>query len=266
MKYNLFKYVMLGIFIIFAFFIILVLISPTLYIKTGNLINLLVNSREISFSLILSLTTSLSAVILAIIFGVPTAYVLSRYEFKFKKLIDIILDIPLVLPPLILGLSLLVLLGPLGGNALAKLGLNFVFTKLGIVIAQFVVAAPLLIRSLKIAFSNVDPKLEKAAMTLGDNHFKVFKNITLPLSKDGIITGVTTAWARAMGEFGATVMLVGATRLKTETLPIAVYLNMTTGDLEMAVTVSIIMIIFSIIIMSILQLYNKNTYKYGRIY
>ena len=266
MKYNLFKYIMVGIFIIFAFFIILVLISPTLYIKTGNLINLLVKSREISFSLILSLTTSLSAVILAIIFGVPTAYVLTRYEFKFKKLIDIVLDIPLVLPPLILGLSLLVLLGPIGGSSLAKVGLNFVFTKLGIVIAQFLVAAPLLIRSLKIAFSNVDPKLEKAAMTLGDNYFKVFKNITIPLSKNGIVTGVTTAWARAMGEFGATVMLAGATRFKTETLPIAVYLNMTTGDLEMAVTVSIIMIIFSIIIMSILQLYNKNTFKYGRIY
>ncbi|MCF8001876.1 MAG: ABC transporter permease [Halanaerobiales bacterium] len=265
MKYNIFKIIMLSIFTIFAAFIILVLISPTLYIKSTNLLNLLINSKEVSFSLILSITTSLSAVFLAIIFGIPTAYVLSRYEFKFKRIIDIILDIPLVLPPIILGLSLLVLLGPIGGNQLAKLGLNFVFTKLGIVMAQFVVVAPLLIRSLKIAFSNVDPKLEKAAMTLGDNHFQVFKNITIPLSKEGIITGVTTAWARAMGEFGATVMLAGATRLKTETLPIAVYLNMTTGDLEMAVTVSIVMIIFSIIIMGILQIYNKNIYDYGGI-
>ncbi|HKL13941.1 MAG TPA: ABC transporter permease [Halanaerobiales bacterium] len=265
MRYNIFKLIMSGIFTLFVIFIILVLISPTLYIKTTNLLNLLLHSREVTFSLILSITTSISAVILAVLFGLPTAYVLSRYEFKFKKLIDIILDIPLVLPPIILGLSLLVLLGPIGGNQLAKLGLNFVFTRLGIVMAQFVVAAPLLIRSLKIAFSNIDPKLEKAAMTLGDNHFQVFKNITLPLSKDGIITGITTAWARAMGEFGATVMLAGATRFKTETLPVAVYLNMTTGDLEMAVTVSIVMIIFSILIMGILQFYNKSLYKYGGI-
>ncbi len=265
MRYNIFKLFMSGMFILFVIFIILVLISPTLYIKTTNLLNLLLNSKELTFSLILSITTSISAVILAVLFGLPTAYVLSRYDFKFKKIIDIILDIPLVLPPIILGLSLLVLLGPIGGNQLAKLGLDFVFTKLGIVMAQFVVAAPLLIRSLKIAFSNVDPKLEKAAMTLGDNHFQVFKNITLPLSKDGIITGITTAWARAMGEFGATVMLAGATRFKTETLPIAVYLNMTTGDLEMAVTVSIVMIIFSIIIMAILQLYNTSIYEYGGI-
>jgi molybdate transport system permease protein len=263
MKHSVFKQIMKAIFAIFVIFIILVLISPTLYIKTNNLLDLLLNSREISFSLILSLTTSISAVILAVIFGVPTAYVLARYDFKFKKIIDIILDIPLVLPPIILGLSLLVLLGPIGGNQLAKIGLNFVFTRLGIVMAQFIVAAPLLIRSLKIAFSNIDPKLEKAAMTLGNNHFQVFKNITLPLAKDGIITGITTAWARAMGEFGATVMLAGATRFKTETLPIAVYLNMTTGDLEMAVTVSIVMIIFSIIIMGILQLYNKSIYQYG---
>src|SRR6056297_1657827 len=258
MKHNIFKYIMISIFIIFAVFIVVVLISPTLYIKTSNLINLLINNQEITFSLILSLTTSLSAVFMATIFGVPVAYVLSRYDFKFKNIIDIILDIPLVLPPIILGLSLLVLLGPIGGNYLAKIGLNFVFTRLGIVMAQFVVCAPLLIRSLKIAFSSIDPKLEKAAMTLGDNHFQVFKNITIPLSKDGIITGVTTAWARAMGEFGATVMLAGATRFKTETLPIAVYLNMTTGDLEMAVTVSIVMIVFSILIMGILKIYNNN--------
>ncbi|MCF8009586.1 MAG: ABC transporter permease [Halanaerobiales bacterium] len=258
MKYSIFKYMMISIFFIFVVLIVIVLISPTLYIKTSNIINLLINNEEIAFSLILSLTTSLSAVFFATIFGIPVAYVLSRYDFKFKNLIDIILDIPLVLPPIIIGLSLLVLLGPIGGNYLAKIGLNFVFTRLGIVMAQFVVCAPLLIRSLKIAFSSIDFKLEKAAMTLGDNHFQVFKNITIPLSKDGIITGVTTAWARAMGEFGATIMLAGATKYKTETLPIAVYLNMNRGNLEMAVTVSIVMIVFSILIMGVLKIYNSN--------
>jgi molybdate transport system permease protein len=129
--------------------------------------------------------------------------------------------------------------------------------------AQFMIATPFVIRSFKTAFGGVNPKLEEAAMILGDGYFTVFRRITLPLAREGIISGITLGWARAMGEFGATIMLAGATRLRTETLPIAVYLNISTGDMDVAIAISLLMIIFSIIILAILKLFgSEGIYRY----
>lgn len=261
MKYNLFKILLFSIFTIFIIFLLSVLFTPIIYNK-GHALLSIIHNKEVYFALLLSLITSLISITIATIIGLPVAYVLARYDFKGKRLFDVLVDLPIILPPLVTGMSLLILLGPVLGNWLGKLGLNFVFTPLGIIMAQLVVAAPFAIRSFKTAFVGIDPTLEKAAMTLGDHHFKVFRRITLPLAKNGIITGITMAWARAVGEFGATVMLAGATRFKTETLPIAIYLNIATGNIDLAIAIALIMIIFSIIVLTVIKIFDKGLYNY----
>ncbi|ADL12016.1 ABC transporter permease [Acetohalobium arabaticum] len=257
MKFNYFKVIMFIVFIVFIVFLTTVLFTPLIYIKGATLLSVLVNNQEVYYALSLSLLTSLISILLATIISLPVGYVLARYDFRGKKVFDILLDLPIILPPLVMGLSLLILLGPVLGDQLAKLGIKFVFTPLGVVMAQFIVATPFTIRSFKTAFIEIDPNLEKAAMTLGDSYFQVFRRITLPLAKNGIVSGITLAWARAMGEFGATVMLAGATRLKTETLPIAIFLNISTGDMDVAISISLIMIIFSIIVLGVLKTFDK---------
>ncbi|MBM7622508.1 ABC transporter permease [Sporohalobacter salinus] len=264
MEFNYFKVVMFTIFVIFIAFLSTVLFTPLMYVKVTTLLSVLFNNQEVYYALSLSLISSLISISLAAIISLPVGYVLARYDFIGKKLFDILLDLPIILPPLVMGLSLLILLGPVLGDQLAKLGIRFVFTPLGVVMAQFMVATPFTIRSFKTAFIEIDPNLERAAMTLGDSYFQVFRRITLPLARNGIISGITLAWARAMGEFGATVMLAGATRLKTETLPIAIFLNISTGDMDVAISISIIMIIFSVIVLGILKAFGKEAYEYRR--
>lgn len=262
MKLNFFKFFMFAVFIGFILFLLTVLLTPILYIKGSTLISVLLHNQEVYYALSLSLITSLISTLLATVISLPVGYVLARYDFMGKELFDILLNLPIILPPLVMGLSLMILLGPVLGDYIAQLGVRFVFTPLGVVMAQFIVATPFTIRSFKTAFAEIDPVLEKAAMTLGDSYFAVFKRITLPMAKNGIISGITLAWARTMGEFGATVMLAGATRLKTETLPIAVFLNISTGDMSVAISISLIMITFSIIILAILKIFNRSPYGY----
>ncbi|MGM0471108.1 MAG: ABC transporter permease [Bacillota bacterium] len=262
MKLNYFKVAVITIFILFIAFLLTVLVTPIIHIKGTKLISVLLNNREVYFALTLSLITSLISISAATVISLPVGYVLARYDFPGKKLCDILLDLPIILPPLVMGLSLLILLGPVFGSTLSKLGINFVFTPLGVVMAQFMVATPFTIRSFKTAFGEIDPTLERAAMTLGDSYFTVFRRITLPLARNGIISGITLAWARAMGEFGATVMLAGATRFKTETLPIAIFLNINTGSLDVAISIALIMIIFSVIVLAVLKLFNRDVYEY----
>lgn len=262
MKIDIFKIFAFIIFIIFITFVLAVLFTPIVYIKGKNLLTVIMNNEELYFALFLSLGTSLVSIFMATMVALPVGYVLARYDFWGKNFFDIILDIPIILPPLVMGISLLILLGPVLGEYLNKVGLKFVFTPLGVIMAQFMVAAPFAVRSFKTAFMEVEPDLEKAAMTLGDHRLRVFRRITLPLARNGLIVGTTMAWARAVGEFGATVMLAGATRLKTETLPIAIFLNISAGEIEVAISVSLIMVVFSIVILAVLKKFEKGKYYY----
>ncbi len=257
-----FKFFAVSVFIFFIIFLLVVLITPALYIRGDSLVEIFSNNREVSFALIFSLITSVISILLAAIVALPTGYVLARYDFPGKRIFDIIIDLPIILPPLVMGLSLLVLLGPVAGDYLSKIGLRFVFSPPGVVMAQFTVATPFAIRSFKTAFAGVDPSLERAAMTLGDSYFRVFRKITLPLARNGIIAGITLAWARAIGEFGATVMLAGATRFKTETLPIAIFLNISMGEINVAITIGLIMIAFSALVLAFLKIFDYDRFNY----
>lgn len=216
-------------------------------------------SEETLFALRLSLFASLFATVVALILGLPSGYLLARRSFWGKTFIDTLLDIPLVMTPLVAGMGLLFLFGQTFlGKDLARAGIHFVFSPWGAVLAQAFVAAPIVTRSSKAAFEEVSPRYEWAAQTLGLRPIRVFFRVTLPMARQGILSGIVLAWARAIGEFGATLMVAGATRMKTETLPIAVYLNISSGELGIALSCALMLIVTGFIILLILRRIGNN--------
>lgn len=210
-------------------------LSPAIALRT-------LASPEIRFALRLSLTTSLAATAVSVVLGVPSGYVLARHSFPGKAVLDTFLDLPLVMTPLIAGVGLLFLFGESGlGGLLSRWGIRVLFTPLGAVAAQVFVAAPIVTRSSRAAFESLSPRYEWAGQTLGLAPGRVFFRVTLPMAGRGILSGTVLAWARAVGEFGGTLMVAGATRFHTETLPIAVYLNITSGEMEVALSAALIL-------------------------
>ncbi|WP_313701926.1 molybdate ABC transporter permease subunit [Achromobacter sp.] len=182
--------------------------------------------------LLLSLKVAGWATLLATVAGTAAAYGLSRWRWPGRDLLDAILTLPLVLPPTVLGYYLLVLLGRRGiiGETLARWNIELVFTWQGAVIAASVVAFPLVFKSARAAFENVDGQLENAARVLGVGEAAVFFRVTLPLAARGIAAGVLLAFARALGEFGATLMIAGNLPGRTQTLSVAIYEAVQAGD------------------------------------
>jgi molybdate transport system permease protein len=181
--------------------------------------------------------TSIAATFLSLILAVPAGYVLARTDFPGKAILDTFLDIPLVITPLIAGVGLLFLFGKnMLGARLGEWGIHILFTPWGAVMAQTFVASPIVMRSSRAAFERVGPRYEWAAATLGLRPWQVLFQLSLPLARQGIMAGTVLGWTRAMGEFGATLMVAGAIRFKTETLPIAVYLNISSGELGTALS------------------------------
>ncbi|WCP84028.1 molybdate ABC transporter permease subunit [Vibrio harveyi] len=177
-------------------------------------------------ALILSLKVGAYAVLWLIPLGIAFAWLLSRKEFIGKSILDSLIHLPLVLPPVVIGYLLLISLGRQGflGNWLYEhFGLVFSFNWKGGVVACVVVALPLMVRSVRLSLDNVDPKLEHAASTLGASPLKVFFTITLPLTIPGIITGTMLSFARSLGEFGATISFVSNIPGETQTIPLAMY-------------------------------------------
>lgn len=194
-------------------------------------------SEETRFALSLSLLTSIASISLALILGVPAGYFLARARFPGKAVLDTFLDLPLVITPLVAGMGLLLLFGKqMLGGPLEGWGIHILFTPLGAILAQTFVACPIVLRSSRAAFERVGPRYEWAAATLGLRSFQVFFRITLPMARGGVLAGAILGWTRAMGEFGATLMVAGAIRFKTETLPTAVYLNISSGELGTALS------------------------------
>jgi molybdate transport system permease protein len=239
-----------------VFFITLVLcviLSLCLYSDPTTVINNLL-SKEIHFAVSLSLTTSLVSTLLCVIVSIPTGYILARKRGIFVSIMDMLVDMPIAFPPLVAGVGLLILLGPVLGIYLAKVGLKFVFTTQGIIISQFFVAAPFSIKMMKSTFQEIDSRYEIVARTLKARRFGAFFRVTLPLAREGIIGMISLTWARILGEFGATMMLVGATRFKTETLPNALYLNMTDGNLDMVLATSVVFLIVGFSMLTIYKI------------
>ena len=213
-------------------------------------------SKEIQFAIKLSLTTAVISTAMCIAISIPAAYALARYDFFGKSIINTILDVPLALPPLVAGVGLLLLFGTTPfGKGLAEAGLVFVFTPLGIIIAQFFVNVPFMFRILRGTFQGINPRYEYIAETLGCSRVQAFWHVTLPMSKNGLLAGSIITWSKGIGEFGAALMLAGATRMKTETLPISLYLNMSCGELNLAIASATILIVISLVSLFIFEKY-----------
>lgn len=209
-------------------------------------------------SIQLTFISSTMSAILSVLIAVPVGYLLSRYRFLGKSMIDAILDIPVVLPPLVIGLSLLILFNnfpprilDLGVGSLdemlSEFGYRVTHTTLAIVIAQFTVACAFAIRTMKVAFDQIDPRSELVAMTMGASRSRAFFDVVLPQTYQGVVAAGMLAWARSLGEFGPILVFAGATRGKTEVLSTSVYLEINTGNLKGAVLISLIMIALAII-------------------
>lgn len=226
-------------FIIITIYMVLARGLPNLWVS--------LSSPEIQFAIRMSLMTSLASTAMCVVVGVPVAYALSRLHMWGKSIVTAVLDIPLALPPIVAGVALLLLFGTTSaGQWLADNGLKFVFTVQGIVLAQFFVNIPYMLRMMHGTFDDIDPRMEFVARTLGCSRSQAFFRVALPLAKNGLVAAAVITWARAIGEFGAALMLAGATRLRTETLPVSLYLNMGTGDLPLALAAASILILMSL--------------------
>jgi molybdate transport system permease protein len=204
------------------------------------------DGEEIVFALKLSLFTATVASLLALLVSLPVAYLLARFEFAGKALLDTLLDLPLVLSPIALGAMLLIFFNTAPGRALdARFG-PFVFTARGIVLAQFCVVVGLSLRLLKNAFEGIDPEYEHLARTLGCNRLQVFLRVVVPMARKGILAAALLTWGRAIGEFGATVTLAGATPFRTETIPVAISLSFGAADISSALVFILILVAVSL--------------------
>jgi len=213
-----------------------------------------IRSEEMVYSLKLSITTSSISTTIILLFSVPIGYALSRFSFPSKNVVKSILDLPIAFPELVLGLCLLLLFGQtLVGKCLENLGIKIVFTKLGIIVAQVFTALPYSTRVLYATFESIDPRLELVSRSLGYGEFETFKNVTLPLAKPGIFASAIIAFARSMGAFGAVLLLAGGSFMNTETLPITLYLNISYGNMAMAITSGILLVVISFIAIFIFE-------------
>lgn len=222
-----------------------------------------VKSKEVRFALGLSLRTSLISTAICMVMGIPAAYALTRKSFRAGKLFNLIVETPLSVPNIMLGLSLLLMFASVPGKALSAHGFRVIFNVNGIVLAHLLVNQPFVIRMMRTAFLNIDPRYEMIAGSLGAGNFRTFFLITLPLAKNSIIGAAVLAWSRALGEFGATLMLVGATRMKTETLPTSIFLNMATGDTGPAMACAMILLMISVISLLVTNLLNTSPEEYN---
>lgn len=203
-------------------------------------------SPEMRFSLKLSLITGLVATVLVMSCALPVGYALSRLHFWGKGFVKTVIDMPIAFPELVLGLCLLLLFGSTAvGNVFKSIGLNFVFTKKGIVAAQFFTALPYAIRIMKSTFDYINPRLEFVSRSLGYSMSETFRNVSLPLAKNGIMAATVISFARCIGTFGTVLILAGGSYMKTEILPITLYLNISYGNMGMALTSGIVLMAVS---------------------
>ncbi len=256
-KNGLFGVVFLATLLVSVFVFLLLIFSIFKYIDWYHFLKILF-SKEILFALKLSLLTSSVASISAMLFALPVSYALSRFSFPGKDIIDTIFDVPIILSPIAIGAILIIFLNntSIGAFIENKL-LRFTFEIPGIILAQFIVVSALAIRLLKSTFDSVDVRYEKVIRTLGATRFQTLLHVTIPMAKHGIFAAFVITWARAMGEFGATVTLAGATTMKTETLPVAIFLSFARADVQQAMIVILILLLLSVMVLLVVRRVTK---------
>lgn len=211
-------------------------------------------SPQVIQAVSLSMLTTLVTVGATVILGTPVAYLIARHDFKLRRIVDTVLDLPMVLPPAVAGVALLMAFGRRGifGSYLEIMGINIAFTQIAVILAQTFVAAPFFVKAAILGFSSIEPELEQAAALDGAGGWQVFRFVTIPLSWTALLSGMVMTWARALGEFGATIIFAGNYPGRTQTMPLAIYLGFEL-DLGIALTLSLILVGFSFLVLMIVK-------------
>lgn len=244
----------------FVLLIVLLLVADLLFTSAQDFRDAL-TKPEIQAAFWLTILSCTLAAIMSLWVATPMGYLLARYRFPGRWLIDTLVDIPIVLPPLVLGLSLLILFHlPLGSWQLEawlrdEVGFPVTYRWPAVVLAQFAVACAFAIRTMRVTFDQINPRAEDVARTLGCTRGQAFMNVALPQAWRGIITAFTIAWARSLGEFGPILVFAGATRMRTEVLSTTVFLELSVGQLSAAVAVSLMMVLMAGCVLVLLRIF-----------
>jgi molybdate transport system permease protein len=215
-------------------------------------------------ALLLSARTTAISMLIILIVGTPAAFVLARAEFPGKRAIDTLVDIPAVLPPSAAGIALLLAFGRIGllGEHLRVLGIELSFTTAAVVMAELFVATHFYVRQAAVGFARIDRGVEEAAMVDGAGRARVFTRVTIPLAAPGLVAGAVTAWARALGEFGGTIIFAGSFRGITQTMPLAIYGTLE-SDFDAAVALSVLVLGFSFVVILTARFLTRKSAKRG---
>ncbi|MEX2286540.1 MAG: ABC transporter permease [Planctomycetaceae bacterium] len=245
--------------------IVLMLVAEGSYSTVESFTKALGN-RNVQYSIRLSLLSCTLTTILSLWVAVPIGYLMSRHNFRGKAFIDAVLDIPIVLPPLVIGLCLLIMFQTPPGKAVEagferiteylfgrKIGITFEVPS--VILAQFMVACAFAVRTMRVTFDQIHPRYEKVALTLGCNQSQAFWLVIFPQASRGLLAAATLAWARSLGEFGPILIFSGATHMKTEVLPTTVYLEMQVGSIEGAAAASLIMVIAAMAVLIVARVF-----------
>ena len=205
-------------------------------------------------ALLLSLFTATVSTLLALVTGTPLAYLLARWPVRGRAWLELLVDLPVVLPPSVAGLALLMAFGRRGvlGDALGALGVSLPFTTAAVILAQTFVAAPFFVRAARIGFAAVDVQLEEAAYAEGASPWQMFRHLMLPLSARALAAGLVLCWTRALGEFGATILFAGNLPGRTQTMPLAIYLGFE-QNLGVALALSAVLLVVSAVVLAVLR-------------
>jgi molybdate transport system permease protein len=225
--------------------------SPLLFFSS-------LQDEKVIDALVLSFLTAVIALLAIILVGTPAAYFHARLAYPGKQVVDILIDLPLVLPPAVAGLALLLFYGRMGllGRYLDIAGIDIAFTIVAVILAQIFVASPFYVRQAKGLFEQLDPVYEQTARSLGASPLRVFGTIVIPLTIRGLVSGMVMTFARALGEFGATIMVAGNLPGITQTMPLAIYGAMQ-GDFNVAITISILLVLISFGIMAVISIITR---------
>ena len=212
------------------------------------------DSPAIRYSLQLSLLSCTLATLAALWVAVPLGYLLARSRFRGRAVVETLVDVPIVLPPLVVGLSLLILFQTPVGRAVEAV-VPITYRVPSVVLAQFAVSTAFAVRAMRLTFERIDPRIEELARTLGCTPADAFFRVGLPQARGGIVGAATLAWSRALGEFGPILVFSGATRMKTEVLSSTVFLELSVGQLESAVAVSLLMLLLAAAMLAVSRLF-----------
>lgn len=233
----------------FVITVFLLVISAGFFHLDSAILKALFTDQEFIHAVKFSITTSFIATTISFLLGVPAGYFLARKKGRLSRILDTLFDIPLILPPLIIGTLLLMFLN----LSFIRPFFSFIFTATGAVIAQLFVAMPFTVKAAKNAFDLIPPVFERVAMTLGSKPLKSFYDTTFKIALPGILSGLVLTWLRCMGEFGATLLVAGGIPGKTANIPINIYLNMTAGDFDKGIVASMVIAILSFLAIFIIK-------------